>query len=496
MKRVQVRNLRALRAMVEKGEWRDALAFDAVNDVAALDERALPLALTAALELGDDATVARLIDDALRLPATPETKLEMARRLINWRRSDDGWRLLETVETCKNEGQLAALCHRVSLKTSEPVVRAAAKAKFQGLVGTRAPDENQPEDALGPQANLAEFEFPPPSSADTPAPTFSMRIDRNAEVAPEHVDEFARLMKKFEARLAMRLQPSVHRFDNVLVNRLGQIWRPDGEIIVSKNRPLLRREPKPDMPRFKRAALNTNGTRGFYHWYAERAPALAWHIAAGAEVVTLFGDHAARFQDETMSLLGFGPQDFARIGDVAHCETVYVAQLELSCLADWPRFASVYDTLGANAERAGPAASDADGESPLIYISRRDTDRRRMLNEEELEARLAALGVRSVLLGQLPLAEQIRLVRRARVIIGSHGAGLTHLLNARAGAKVLEIMPTQPGFHSIRFNFTRLSRLRGHRHTLLLEPFNAVARTWRVDVDRVCAAAERLMTTS
>jgi capsular polysaccharide biosynthesis protein len=129
----------------------------------------------------------------------------------------------------------------------------------------------------------------------------------------------------------------------------------------------------------------------------------------------------------------------------------------------------------------------------MIYVSRRDTDRRVMRNEAELELRLDDLGVKSVVFSQHSLAEQIDLVRNATVIIGAHGAGMTHIINANSGLRVLEIMPSQPGYHSLRLNYARISRLRGHRHTLWLEPINPATKGWAVDIDQICALAKSII---
>jgi capsular polysaccharide biosynthesis protein len=240
------------------------------------------------------------------------------------------------------------------------------------------------------------------------------------------------------------------------------------------------------IPEFKRAVLCTNATKGFYHWYAERLPSLAWAVNTGQlDAPILFGSHAARFQDDTMALLNVGPGGFARVGDAAYCKSVYVAHMSLACLADWQRYSDIFDTLAENAKlKSGKVTA-----SRMIYISRRDTDRRVMRNESELEARLAKLGVESIVFSKIPLAEQINLIRRATVVIGAHGAGMTHILNARSGLRVLELMPAQSGYHALRFNYARISRLRGHWHTLWLEPINPATRGWAVDIDKVCALA-------
>ncbi len=492
MNRLVNNPLKEIRRFVDSGQWRNAVALDASQKVTPGNERALPYVLVAALELREIETIERLVESAATKPVSPEIAVAMATRLITWGHSDNAWRLLSQVQTFDNKRQLAALCHRISIKSADTAVRAAAKAKFLSLIGgDGAVAAVEAKAANWPDSSLAEFQFPQAlSPAPLPGLNFRFDIQARAGVLPEHATQNAELMTKFNAKIDRNPQPKVYKFDNVFVNRFGQMWRPNGDVVMSSNRPIPELKPGEPTPEFDRAVLCTNATRGFYHWYAERLPSLAWVVNTGQlEAPILFGSHAAKFQDDTMSLLDVGPAGFARVGDAAFCKTAYVGHISLACLADWSRYSGLYDTLADNAEkRAGPLTA-----SRMIYISRRDSDRRAMGNEIELESRLAAMGVESIIFSKLPLADQITLIRRAKVVIGAHGAGMTHILNASAGLRVLELMPSQPGYHALRFNYARISRLRGHWHTLWLEPINPATRDWAVDIDRVCALAESII---
>ncbi len=78
-----------------------------------------------------------------------------------------------------------------------------------------------------------------------------------------------------------------------------------------------------------------------------------------------------------------------------------------------------------------------------IYVTRRDTKIRRLLNESELESRLEAHGYTIVSLTGKTFAEQVNLFAHAKKIIGGHGAGLTNLAFCEPGTAVLEVqMPS------------------------------------------------------
>ena len=82
---------------------------------------------------------------------------------------------------------------------------------------------------------------------------------------------------------------------------------------------------------------------------------------------------------------------------------------------------------------------------------------------------LAGLGFRVLALGALLLADQVRAVRRARVIAAPHGAGHAYLLVARPGTQALGPLGIRDGVHPFAFCMVRLSRLRGHRHAIWIQ---------------------------
>jgi capsular polysaccharide biosynthesis protein len=78
-----------------------------------------------------------------------------------------------------------------------------------------------------------------------------------------------------------------------------------------------------------------------------------------------------------------------------------------------------------------------------IYLSRRKDEKRRMLNEAELEARLRTMNFEIVHPQKLSVEAQIQLFRTAKVIVGPTGAAFANCLFSPPSAKVFEIQPTQ-----------------------------------------------------
>jgi capsular polysaccharide biosynthesis protein len=81
------------------------------------------------------------------------------------------------------------------------------------------------------------------------------------------------------------------------------------------------------------------------------------------------------------------------------------------------------------------------GTSPMrrIYMSRRNQKIRTMLNEAALEAELVARGFHIIEPEALPLADRIRVIRDAEVIVCPGGSGLFNLVFANNAKLVLDI---------------------------------------------------------
>lgn len=76
---------------------------------------------------------------------------------------------------------------------------------------------------------------------------------------------------------------------------------------------------------------------------------------------------------------------------------------------------------------------------PHIYISRKDTSIRNVVNEDQVMELLSQYGFVSYQLSQLSVLEKIRLFASADMVVGPTGAGLIYLYFCKAKAKVLEI---------------------------------------------------------
>jgi capsular polysaccharide biosynthesis protein len=191
-------------------------------------------------------------------------------------------------------------------------------------------------------------------------------------------------------------------------------------------------------------SLSTDGHNNYYHWMLDLLPKLFIALAAGLNQGTFYLGASARFQQETLELLGIAS---ARVLD---CNAMPFLQ------ADEMVVPFLGERHPPNVFNAGKCRLLADVFSFLVasktssrslpvrfVVSRSKTRSRRVVNEAELLARLEPLGFRSVHLEDLSLVEQITLFARAEAIVASTGAGLVNLIHARPGIPVAILMPEE-----------------------------------------------------
>ncbi|KAJ9644769.1 hypothetical protein H2201_006078 [Coniosporium apollinis] len=98
----------------------------------------------------------------------------------------------------------------------------------------------------------------------------------------------------------------------------------------------------------------------------------------------------------------------------------------------------------------------------LTFIDRKEE--RRLLNQtallSSLEAKYPALNISVVDFANITFAQQLQIVHETDILVGVHGADLTHSLFLPPGSAVVEILP-----HSVtRQRFHNLAKMMGHRH--------------------------------
>jgi Glycosyltransferase 61 len=124
-----------------------------------------------------------------------------------------------------------------------------------------------------------------------------------------------------------------------------------------------------------------------------------------------------------------------------------------------------------------------------IYISRGDTGRRRVLNEDQLWHKLNRYGFEMIRLADHPVEEQIALVRGASHIVAPHGMGLTHVSLHTGAPSVLELHNPTAGTDA----FALMAKVMGCRYDFIVGTSGANdLDDFAVSSDAVLAALDRI----
>ncbi|MDX1376912.1 MAG: glycosyltransferase 61 family protein [Burkholderiales bacterium] len=266
----------------------------------------------------------------------------------------------------------------------------------------------------------------------------------------------ARLLTEsfMDAERAGRAEPYVATLDEVLVD--ADFWSViDGERIYTRetqgrtisNSPRVRGRVTPDrmrcvmtLPReFERIdahCILLGSDANYAHWVIRNVLKLALLEDAGLPegLPYLVAEDLRGWHRETLALLGIPEARLLRVPaeHVYRCRRLSVP----TQLRNHPRMALGIDWLRARVARLRAAPGEANA---LLYASRREQAKRRLVNEDAVEAMLAGMGFRVIVPGEMRVAEQIDAFSRARVVVAPHGAALANMAFAPPGAALVEI---------------------------------------------------------
>lgn len=211
------------------------------------------------------------------------------------------------------------------------------------------------------------------------------------------------------------------------------------------------------------------------------------YLAAAAGILVPRG--AAR-QREVLALMDLLPS--LQIVEVAPAETLLVETLilPLSVCGECTFHPCVSEFFGTISTSV-PAPQNS--LPRRLYIDRRGSRLRRLVNEDALCEALARLGFVAVRPELLSVVDQVRLFRAADMIVAPHGAALTNLGFCRPGTRVIEVLMDA----YCNWCFRNLAGLAGLQYDCIigraLQPWPDLgpavhATRWEVSINHVVAA--------
>ncbi len=228
----------------------------------------------------------------------------------------------------------------------------------------------------------------------------------------------------------------------------------------------------------------------YYHWLIQAVPAIDWAIRLrGRSKVTLVLPPLQSWQEELLVLLGY--QDIPRL-TLALSAHYLLPEVQFSEFLGDRMPGVVSHAAAATFRRLAATAPWLLGAADEIYIARTDAQNRVAVNEAELIALLERQGVRIIVPGTLPVAEQIAAFRAARLVIGPHGAGMSNIAFCQPGNFVYELLAD----NYLNPCFNRLAQSVGVNYFADLFESQGEGtihqQTWRIDLNIVAARLDTI----
>lgn len=247
------------------------------------------------------------------------------------------------------------------------------------------------------------------------------------------------------------------------------------------------------------ANLATDSAFVYYHWIADLLLRYGLLIKAGYTADSfdkiIIGNHAKRFQKDTLEVLGLLGAGQDKVILTAEHPLIWAKSL---VVPSYPAMGQGFHPWHMEMLRSWflPAVKDALPTlepNARIYVSRGQATYRRVMNEEAVMTLLTGYGFKVVQLETLSFLEQVALMASSEMVVAPHGSGLTNIIFCRPGTKIIEIFsPEMVGAYywiisdlcQLDYYYTIGDRLRSEKYD----------HTWNASAD-VLVSLDRLQKT-
>lgn len=468
--------LREVKSHAVAGRWVDLLIT--LRRTAGSFDRPDLLAyrIRAAIELSDEAEIEGCLV-AIEQITDADQLIKFASMMCRAKRPMQAAAILATLPADHQSGSVKTLAQRISKKTKDRTARQQVR-RFLDL----------PQRAS--RAETITYRFPDDSDESSLPPSV-LTVVRLEGIEPETEERVREMWASFRNTLDEKRFPFVVEYNDVFVNETGDIWSPDGRVFRSAHRPPAILIDSTSVPNYQEAFSCTSRHKGYFEWLVRGLGGLSWRLSPDTpDCPILLRKEQRALAVDALGALGIPKETIIGLNGTAFCRRLFVGDTSMATLPRRDAYRRVYGELIALADRYDDHTTPR-----CFYISRRDSSRRSMTGEPEFEKALADRGITSVVLSTLSLLDKVRLFRNAELVVGAHGAGFSHLLFAKPGLRIIEIVPTTPTTSKmlgVQTCFSRLSMIFGHNHTFVLQPINIATSEWSPDIeilDRVLSSA-------
>jgi hypothetical protein len=218
------------------------------------------------------------------------------------------------------------------------------------------------------------------------------------------------------------------------------------------------RLPSPTRVDGEHYTIASASSEGYAHWLLDVLPRLiAFPHVVATQPPLVVARPLTSWQAESLDVLGFSHVPRVVLGD----RYLVVDVLQFPSFVGSPGQPHPWACEWLRERVVGPARPRP---HRRVYVTRRLARRRRVVNEGEITPILRDFGFEIVECEALTFREQIDHFRDAEMVVGPHGAGLTNLLWAPSGCRVLELF----GRRCVRSLFYALAALRAQPYSFLV----------------------------
>jgi hypothetical protein len=182
----------------------------------------------------------------------------------------------------------------------------------------------------------------------------------------------------------------------------------------------------------QRAIVLNSKWNNYYHWLLEHIPKLRalekYEEETGKSAKIIIPENPPSFIKESL-------EEFAPSKEIIEADNETI-QAEKLILPSFPQHDP--ETLQWMREKGLEHRKEPENTSSRIYISRQNTDTRKVSNFEEVKEILEEHDIKAVEMEEYTFQEQIGLIHNADLTIGPHGAGLSNMIWGE-NLKIIEI---------------------------------------------------------
>ena len=193
-----------------------------------------------------------------------------------------------------------------------------------------------------------------------------------------------------------------------------------------------------------------NWSVGYFHWLTDALPRLLVIKRSGTDAPVLLPDtfRNIKYVTESLTLLNcrvfwYSPRINLKVSKLMTASRLQPCGYDPELICDLRH--QLIDDINHSSDKAGKR----------IYITRKRAQRRRVLNEREIETLLQEFGFETIEMEKLSFYEQRLLMQQASFLISNHGAGLTNMLFMKSNSTIIELMADSANVNNCFFNLAR-----------------------------------------